>query len=281
MHLEGGVGEASFQPVGYSRPNSDCRGKRFKPPPNRQNKITFLNYGGSLSEKGVWGTAEIKRAVVTYKLCVEVAKRTGYVIAKGNKLLIPNLLTIDRSPFNLPSDSSTNQRKSIKDKAMSMLNMELESYFDSVLGVFVMNRTTLPSTKCQRFRSIADISEASLFKSKLGNFSILRYTHDNKTVAVTLDDEVTSYGRAMYRTGIPNIEVLLLKKKEKFLRAEHMKTEDMLEEVLLESELRGALNSIKLSLDHLYQSLKCEMARKDIMMTSALLRANFETLFDN
>ena len=41
-------------------------------------------------------------------------------------------------------------------------------------------------------------------------------------------------------------------RKEKFLRAEHLKTKDMLEEVLLESELRGALNSIELSLDHLY-----------------------------
>ena len=29
MHLTGGVGEASFQPAGYSRPNSDCEGTKF------------------------------------------------------------------------------------------------------------------------------------------------------------------------------------------------------------------------------------------------------------
>ena len=55
----------------------------------------------------------------------------------------------------------------------------------------------------------------------------------------------------------------------------------MEEEILLESELRGALNSIELSLDHPYENLNqraCEMARKDIRMTSALLRANLETL---
>ena len=137
MHLEGGVAEASFQPVGYSRPNSDCCGGSFQPPPNEQSKITFLNYGESLTDNGVWGTSEIKRAVVTYQLSVKVSNRTGYVTAKGNKLLIPNLLTIDRSP--LTSDGSTNQRKSIKDKAINMLNMELESYFNSALGVFVMN----------------------------------------------------------------------------------------------------------------------------------------------
>ena len=33
VHLEGGVGETSFQPAGYSRPNSDCKGKKFTPPP--------------------------------------------------------------------------------------------------------------------------------------------------------------------------------------------------------------------------------------------------------
>ena len=48
----------------------------------------------------------------------------------------------------------------------------------------------------------------------------------------------------------------------------------MEEEILIESELRGALNSIELSLDHLYQNLNeraCQMARTDIMMSQALL----------
>ena len=74
MHLEGGVGEASFQPAGYSRPNSDCRGTKFSPPPNKQNKVTYLYYAGALSKKAVWGTAEIKRAVVTYQLSAKVVK---------------------------------------------------------------------------------------------------------------------------------------------------------------------------------------------------------------
>ena len=36
MHLTGGVGEASFQPAGFSRPNSDCEGAKFTPPVNDQ-----------------------------------------------------------------------------------------------------------------------------------------------------------------------------------------------------------------------------------------------------
>ena len=35
MHLEGGLAEAAFQPVGFSRPNSYCKGEAFQPPPNR------------------------------------------------------------------------------------------------------------------------------------------------------------------------------------------------------------------------------------------------------
>ena len=167
---------------------------------------------------------------------------------------------------------------------MDVLNKELDGHFDSVLGMFVFNRTILPTTECQRYRSIADIPEASLLKSKLGDFYILQYTRDNQTVAITLHHQVISCRRAMYHSAIPNIEVMLLKEKEESLQAKHMETEDMLVEVLLESELRGALNSMELSLDRLYQNLNhraCEMARKDIMMTSALLRAKLGTLYDD
>ena len=59
----------------------------------------------------------------------------------------------------------------------------------------------------------------------------------------------------MYRTGIPNVQVLLLEAKEEFLNAKHLEVSDMEEEILIESELRGALNSIELSLENLYQNL--------------------------
>ena len=97
MHLEGGLAEASFQPVGYSRLNSYCKGESFQPPHNDQSRITDLNYGNSLTNKAVWGTTEITRAVVTYQLSAKVSKSTAYVTVKGNKLVVPNLLTIDRT----------------------------------------------------------------------------------------------------------------------------------------------------------------------------------------
>ena len=57
----------------------------------------------------------------------------------------------------------------------------------------------------------------------------------------------------------------------------------MLEEVMRESELREALNSIELSIDRLYQIINkraCQMARTDIMISQALLKANLEVLHD-
>ena len=64
MHLQGGVGEASFQPAGYLRPNSDCKGKEFTPPPNEQNKITYIDYSEHLREKAMCSTEKIRREVL-------------------------------------------------------------------------------------------------------------------------------------------------------------------------------------------------------------------------
>ena len=122
MHLEGGVGEASFQPAGYSRPNSDCEGIEFTPPPNKQTRITYLDYSAHLREKAIWSTKKIRRAVVTYQISAKVVKKIGYVTAKGRKLVIPNVISIERSPFKLPADGSSNHRGSIKDMAIYVLN---------------------------------------------------------------------------------------------------------------------------------------------------------------
>ena len=122
-----------------------------------------------------------------------------------------------------------------------------------------------------------------MFRSKLGDFSIFRYTRENDTVAVTIDQQTKSCGRAMYRTGIPNVQVLLLEKDEDFLNNKHLEISDMEEEILFESELRGAMNSIELSIDRLYQNINeraCQMARTDIMISQALLKANLEVLHD-
>ena len=98
--------------------------------------------------------------------------------------------------------------------AIDVLNKELEGHFDSALGTFVFNRTVLPTTECEQYRSMADISKGLLFRSKLGEFLILRYTRDNETIAITLDEQTKSRGRAMYRTGIPDVQVLLFEKEE-------------------------------------------------------------------
>ena len=50
---------------------------------------------------------------------------------------------------------------------------------------------------------------------------------------------------------------------------------------MLESEIRGAMNSIELSVNNLYKDINfraCELARQDINTSQALLRANLEVI---
>ena len=97
------------------------------------------------------------------------------------------------------------------------MNEELKGHHDSALGTILFNKTGLPRTECEQYRFVAEIEEGLLFKSKLGDFSIFRYTRENDTIAVTIDQQTKSCGRAMYRTGIPNVQVLLLEAEEEFL----------------------------------------------------------------
>ena len=53
---------------------------------------------------------------------------------------------------------------------------ELESYQDIIIGQVVFNRTGLPRSRCENFRSIATIENGELLQSKLESFSILKYT---------------------------------------------------------------------------------------------------------
>ena len=59
----------------------------------------------------------------------------------------------------------------------------------------------------------------------------------------------------MYKTGISNIEELLLKEGERFLPAKHLDIAHMEEEILLESEIRSSVTSVELSLDHMCKSM--------------------------
>ena len=177
-------------------------------------------------------TEKIRRAVVTYQLSAKVIKKIGYITKKGKKLVIPDLISIERSTVKPPTDDSSKHRTSLKNIGIDVINEDLEGHYDSALGTFVFNKSLLPKTECEEYRSIAEIEKGLLFKSKLGEFSILRYARENDTMAVTIDRQTKSCGRAMYRTGIPNVQVLLLEAEEEFLDNKHLEVSDMEEEIL-------------------------------------------------
>ena len=64
---------------------------------------------------------------------------------------------------------------------------------------------------------------------------------------------------------------------------ENLRLVEMEGDIIFESEIRGAMNSIELSVNNLYKDINfraCELARQDIITSQALLMANLEVICD-
>ena len=163
LKLKGGVGEYMFQPIGFSRPDSWCKGTPFYPPKNTDDSIEYLDYSSHHERKEQWPTTQIRRAVVTYRLSAKVQKTTAYIIEEGKKLIVPNTLIITRDrneAIEKVLDSEHYQTVGGKRN-----RNELESYEDVNVGTIVFNITNLPRHRCEEFRSIEKIEDGELFQS--------------------------------------------------------------------------------------------------------------------
>ena len=138
IQLNGGVGEAAFQPSGYSRPDSYCEGTPFYPPKNTGSSIEYIDFKSHYEKKEQWPTDKIRHAVVTYRLSAKVLKTKAYIVDDGLKMIIPNILSINRS------------RDQTAEKVLenSSFEYELEGYHDATVGTIVFNRTILPRNRC-------------------------------------------------------------------------------------------------------------------------------------
>ena len=153
--------------------------------------------------------------MVTYQLSVKVQKKVGYIVKQGKKLVVPDMIAIERSTNENSKDVASGQRTTVSNIELDMMNKDLEGYHDAALGTIVFNKTGIPRTECEQYRSVAEIKEGLLFRSKLGDFSIFRYTRENDTVAVTIDQQTRSCGKAMYRAGIQNVHKYYCWKKKR------------------------------------------------------------------
>ena len=77
IRLQEGVDHGMFQPKGFSRPDSWCKGYPFMPPENEDESIEYIDYRNYVEKKQLWPTERIRRAVVTYRFTAEVKKSTG------------------------------------------------------------------------------------------------------------------------------------------------------------------------------------------------------------
>ena len=118
-----------------------------------------------------------------------------------------------------------------------MIEHELESYTDANVGTIVFNHTNLPRNRCQEFRSVAKIEDGQLFHSKTEKILIYKYERDEEQVAITLNQNMKTCGRVLYRTGIPEIHVMLIEENEQFLENEKLRLVEFEEGVIFEAEL--------------------------------------------
>merc|ERR1711873_27816 len=281
LELNGGRGLAMFQPIGFSRPDSWCRGSIFYPPRNDDKSITYLAYSSHFEKKKMWGTDRIRRAVVTYNLEATVEKTEGFITSSGDRVIIPNKLEISRKR-NLRREKIID-RSHYKNVGMrNNINM-LEAYQDLAYGSVVFNISGLPRNECEAFRSISRIDDGELLKSKLESFSILKYNQGEDNVAITLNKNPRICGKTMYETKIKNIFVVLIENQEEYLENKKLQVSEYDRDVLYKAELRAALNSVELSTDLLYMDINnriCLLQRQQILLMQAMVSNQMEILRD-
>ena len=128
LQLRGGKGTAMFQPIGFSRPDSWCKGTAFYPPKNDDEAIEYLDFSSQYERKKLWPTSKIRRAVVTYRLETTVQRSIGYLSDDGEKLIIPNKLEITRQRNRLMEKII--DQKHYQSVGGTRNSNELESYSD-------------------------------------------------------------------------------------------------------------------------------------------------------
>ena len=96
--------------------------------------------------------------------------------------------------------------------------------------------------------------------SKVDNFGIYTYFRDGERVAVTLSQKIKACGRTLFMTGIPNIFVVLIEDHGPFLVNKKLLTMENDENMMLEAEIRGTMNSIELSTDVIYQDINLRVS---------------------
>ena len=90
--------------------------------------------------------------MVTYQLSVKVQKKVGYIVKRGKKLVVPDMIAIERSTNENSKDVASGQRTTVSNIGLDMMNKDLEGYHDATLGTIVFNKTKIPRTECEEYR---------------------------------------------------------------------------------------------------------------------------------
>ena len=76
-------------------------------------------------------------------------------LRQEKKLVIPDIISIERSTAETSKDESLEHRTTINNIGLDIMNEDLEGHHDTTLGTIVFNKTGLPRTEYEQYRSVA------------------------------------------------------------------------------------------------------------------------------
>ena len=82
--------------------------------------------------------------MVAYQLSVKVQKKIGYIVNQGKRLVIPDMVTIERTANETSKDVISGQKTTISNMGIDILNKDLEGYQNAALGTIVFYKTKIP-----------------------------------------------------------------------------------------------------------------------------------------
>ena len=189
-------GQAKFEEYlkGISDITSDCRGEPFTAPDK-----TY-----------------VAKAIVVVEGKITVTSKHAKLIDDRSTLVITDRIAFDRTNAALNDNKPTGS--SVADHIYAQSKNSYETYQDEVHGVFVANKSDIPTDACQTAQSVWTSNNVTVHKSrKLQHADILEIkgAHPNsESLSIILKSPTQVCGRTVWQTAIPEMFVLYLSKHD-------------------------------------------------------------------
>ena len=151
-----------------------------------------------------------------------------------------------------------------------------ETYQDEVHGVFVANKSDLPTDACQTVQSVWTSDNVTVHKSrKLQHADILEIkgAHPNsESLSIILKTPTQVCGRTVWQTAIPEMYVLYLSEHDSPLTKHPIHTDELDQWIYIKSLVMSSVSATELSLDRDFNQISYEICENNRQLLISQLR---------